>query len=75
MNILFIKIHLKSNSNSSCGEGTVACLSYFLQFKEVVGANFYGFALKAIGDAQITLTLVFERKRTKSDAYVPTKPK
>ena len=60
-------------------EGTVAYLFYFLQFREVVGAHFYGFALKAIGDAQITLTLVFERREQKvthmclrslSDAYV-----
>ena len=45
LNILVIKIHLKSNSNSSCVESTVAYLFYFLQFRKVVGANFYGFTL------------------------------
>ena len=46
LNILVIKIHLKSNSNSSCVESTVAYLLYFLQFEKVVGANFCGFALQ-----------------------------
>ena len=63
LNTLFIKIHLKSNSNSSCVEGTVAYLFYFLQFSEVVGANFYGFAPKAIGDAQ-------QNKKRRICAYV-----
>ena len=46
LNILVIKIHLESNSNSSCVESTVTYLLYFLQFGEVVGANFCGFALQ-----------------------------
>ena len=47
LNIIIIKIHLESNSNSPCVGSTVANLFYFLQFGEVVGANFCGFALQA----------------------------
>ena len=46
LNILVLKIHLESNSISSCVESTVTYLHYFLQFREIVGANFYGFALQ-----------------------------
>ena len=46
LNILVLKIHLESNSNSSCVESTVAYLHYFLQFREIVGVNFCGFALQ-----------------------------
>ena len=48
LNILVIKIHLESNSNSPCVECLVAYLLYFLQFEEVVGANFCGFALSYV---------------------------
>ena len=40
------KIHFESNSNSSCVDITVVYLLYFLQFREIIGANFCGFALQ-----------------------------
>ena len=46
LNILVIKIHLESNSMTAGVESIIANLFYFLHFEEVVGTDFYGFALQ-----------------------------
>ena len=46
LNILFIKIHLESNSKTPGVESTIANLFYFLHFEEVVGVDFVGLLSK-----------------------------